>query len=166
MKNGFFHGYDRLVLLVILLQSLGGLIISVVVKYTNSVVKGFATSASIIISCLLSNYIIGDFQLSKVFCLGASIVSLSAAGYSFLSVRKAVAVVSPQTVRTASIDKGDEKEAAATAVAILSQYSPAVASIESTRTGRFLAREEEEFKLFSSTPVTNTAAAKEIGFNK
>lgn len=87
MKNGFFHGYDPLVLLVIVLHSMGGLIISVVVKYTSSIVKGFATSASIILSCLLSHYVIRDFEMSFKFFVGAATVCLSAMGYSYISVR-------------------------------------------------------------------------------
>ena len=87
LKNGFFHGYDPLVLLVIILHSMGGLIISVVVKYTSSIVKGFATSASIILSCLLSHYVIRDFQMSLNFFIGAATVCLSAMGYSYISMR-------------------------------------------------------------------------------
>ena len=66
---------------------MGGLIISVVVKYTSSIVKGFATSASIILSCLLSHYVIRDFEMSFKFFVGAATVCLSAMGYSYISVR-------------------------------------------------------------------------------
>ena len=66
---------------------MGGLIISVVVKYTSSIVKGFATSASIILSCLLSHYVIRDFQMSMNFFIGAATVCLSAMGYSYISMR-------------------------------------------------------------------------------
>lgn len=85
---GFFHGYDPLVLGVIFLQAIGGLIISVVVKYTDSIVKGFATSASIIVACFLSNWLIKDFTMTKQFYIGATIVGLSAMFYSFSSIIK------------------------------------------------------------------------------
>ena len=115
MKNGFFHGYDPLVLLVIILHSMGGLIISVVVKYTSSIVKGFATSASIILSCLLSHYIIRDFQMSMNFFIGAATVCLSAMGYSYISMRSpsvpAAAAEPPTTlVKPSSTSKQQQQQ--------------------------------------------------------
>ena len=55
--NGFFHGYSFLVLFVIIQQALGGIIVSLVVKYADNILKGFSTSLSIIISCVVSVFL-------------------------------------------------------------------------------------------------------------
>lgn len=70
---GFFHGYDFYVIYLILLQAVGGLLVAMVVKYADNILKGFATSLSIIISCVASMYIF-DFQMTYQFALGASLV--------------------------------------------------------------------------------------------
>ena len=72
-ENGFFHGYDWVVWTVVVLTSLGGLMVAVVVKYADNILKGFATSAAIVLSCLVSVYFF-DFVLSFQFVLGASMV--------------------------------------------------------------------------------------------
>ena len=73
---GFFYGYDLLVWVVICLQSLGGLLVAVVVKYADNILKGFATSAAIIVSCCAS-MIFFSFQLSLQFIVGAGLVMTS-----------------------------------------------------------------------------------------
>lgn len=82
---GFFYGYDYLVWSVICLQSFGGLLVAIVVKYADNILKGFATSASIILSCIASIYLF-DFQLSIPFSLGATLVIISVYMYSKYTV--------------------------------------------------------------------------------
>nr|XP_027205276.1 UDP-N-acetylglucosamine transporter-like [Dermatophagoides pteronyssinus] len=72
-KNGFFHGYTILTLTVIFLNAQGGLLVAVVVKYADNILKGFATSISIIISCVASIYLF-NFVLTLQFFIGASLV--------------------------------------------------------------------------------------------
>ncbi|XP_052780271.1 UDP-N-acetylglucosamine transporter-like [Mya arenaria] len=74
--NGFFHGYDAWVWLVIILQSLGGLLVAIVVKYADNILKGFAASMAIVVSCIVSVFFF-DFKLSFQFTFGASLVMLS-----------------------------------------------------------------------------------------
>lgn len=74
--QGFFHGYDSMVWLVIILQSLGGLLVAVVVKYADNILKGFAASSAIVVSCVVSVFFF-DFNLSLQFVAGASLVMLS-----------------------------------------------------------------------------------------
>lgn len=71
--KGFFHGYDGFVVYLIILQAGGGLLVAMVVKYADNILKGFATSLSIIISCVASIYLF-DFQLTIQFAAGASLV--------------------------------------------------------------------------------------------
>ncbi|KAJ2738807.1 hypothetical protein GGI20_006217, partial [Coemansia sp. BCRC 34301] len=51
----------------------GGLLVAVVVKYADNILKGFATSISIVLSCLVSVWLF-DFHITKAFCLGTALV--------------------------------------------------------------------------------------------
>ncbi|XP_067952169.1 UDP-N-acetylglucosamine transporter-like [Watersipora subatra] len=75
-EHGFFYGYDWAVWIAILLQSLGGLLVAVVVKYADNILKGFATSAAIVLSCIISMYFF-DFHLTLQFAIGALLVITS-----------------------------------------------------------------------------------------
>ncbi|PWA00483.1 hypothetical protein BB558_003476 [Smittium angustum] len=75
-NNGFLYGYTGWTVGAIMCQSVGGLIVAVVVKYADNILKGFATSISIILSCVLS-YFIFDFQFSFMFAIGTSFVIYS-----------------------------------------------------------------------------------------
>ena len=94
-ENGFFYGYDAWVWTVILLQSCGGLIVAVVVKYADNILKGFATSISIIASCIGSIFIFG-FQISLAFCIGGSLVILATYLYSKFVPPKPTPVAAPK----------------------------------------------------------------------
>ncbi|KAH9415301.1 hypothetical protein DERP_006395 [Dermatophagoides pteronyssinus] len=58
---------------MIFLNAQGGLLVAVVVKYADNILKGFATSISIIISCVASIYLF-NFVLTLQFFIGASLV--------------------------------------------------------------------------------------------
>ncbi|XP_064633603.1 UDP-galactose translocator-like isoform X2 [Lineus longissimus] len=79
--RGYFFGYTPTVWFVICLQSFGGLMVAMVVKYADNILKGFATSAAIVISCVASIYFF-DFQLSVQFMFGAGGVMVSIYLYS------------------------------------------------------------------------------------
>jgi UDP-sugar transporter A1/2/3 len=79
--KGFFVGYNPIVLLVITIQAVGGLIVAVVVKYADNVLKTFAASFSIVLSCIISA-IIFDFRPNLLFIIGATLVILSTVLYS------------------------------------------------------------------------------------
>lgn len=81
-NKGFFHGYDYFVWYLILLQAGGGLIVAIVVKYADNILKGFATSLAIVISCIASIYIF-NFNLTFQFTIGAALVILSIFTYSY-----------------------------------------------------------------------------------
>ncbi len=72
-EKGFFYGYNLLVCIVIFLQACGGLVVAVVVKYADNILKGFAASFSIITACIIS-YIFLDFQPTLLFVCGAVLV--------------------------------------------------------------------------------------------
>ncbi|CAF1112791.1 unnamed protein product, partial [Didymodactylos carnosus] len=74
LEKGFFHGYTTIVWIVVFLQGAGGLIIAAVIKYADNIVKGFATSLSIILSSVVSYFLLHDFQPSLFFYLGTTLV--------------------------------------------------------------------------------------------
>lgn len=76
MEGGLLQGYNWLTWVVVANQALGGLLVAIVVKYADNILKGFATSLSIIVSGVISIYLF-DFQPSGVFIVGAFIVMSS-----------------------------------------------------------------------------------------
>uniref|UniRef100_A0A8C5N1I2 Solute carrier family 35 member A2 n=1 Tax=Leptobrachium leishanense TaxID=445787 RepID=A0A8C5N1I2_9ANUR len=72
-EHGFFHGYTPLVWCVIFNQAFGGLLVAVVVKYADNILKGFATSLSIVVSTAASVHLFG-FHVDIPFALGAALV--------------------------------------------------------------------------------------------
>lgn len=82
MDNGFFFGYNYFIIYLVLLQALGGLLVAVVVKYADNILKGFATSLAIILSCILSIHLFG-FIINFEFVAGASLVIASVFLYSY-----------------------------------------------------------------------------------
>jgi len=80
-SKGFYFGYSPLVWTVVSVQAVGGLIVAVVVKYADNVLKVFATSFSIIISCIISALFF-DFRPSLSFCFGTFLVVSATVMYS------------------------------------------------------------------------------------
>lgn len=72
-EKGMFFGYSNLVWFVIFMQAFGGLLVAVVVKYADNILKGFATSFAIIVSCIVSIYLF-NFILSVQFVFGTVLV--------------------------------------------------------------------------------------------
>lgn len=82
MDRGMLQGYSTLTWTVVLLQAFGGLIVAAVVKHADNVLKGFATSVSIILSTLLSFILFENFNPATNFYYGATIVIVSTIMYS------------------------------------------------------------------------------------
>lgn len=72
--KGFFFGYSALTWFVVLLQAQGGLLVAVVVKYADNILKGFATSLAIIFSAVASVFLFTDFTITLQFIIGAGLV--------------------------------------------------------------------------------------------
>jgi UDP-sugar transporter A1/2/3 len=70
---GFFQGYNGVVWTVVAVQAVGGLVVAVVVKYADNVLKVFATSFSIVVSCVISALFF-DFRPNLEFVAGAGLV--------------------------------------------------------------------------------------------
>ncbi|XP_070562848.1 UDP-N-acetylglucosamine transporter-like [Ptychodera flava] len=80
--NGFLQGYNNMTWVVISLQAFGGLVIAAVIKYADNILKGFATSLSIILSTVVSYYWLNDFVPTIYFFIGASFVIAATFLYS------------------------------------------------------------------------------------
>jgi UDP-sugar transporter A1/2/3 len=80
-EHGMLGGFSSMVWTVVVVQAAGGLIVAVVVKYADNVLKVFATSFSIIISCIISA-IWFDFHATYLFILGAGCVVFATGMYS------------------------------------------------------------------------------------
>lgn len=72
-ERGFLFGYTGAVWCVILNQAFGGLLVAVVVKYADNILKGFATSFSILVSTVTSVYLFG-FHVDLLFTAGTGLV--------------------------------------------------------------------------------------------
>ena len=81
-SKGAFHGFNALVWTMIATGSLGGLLVSLVMKYADNILKTFTTSISIILTVILSTIFL-DFEISHLFILGTVVVCLSIYLYSF-----------------------------------------------------------------------------------
>ena len=65
VEYGLWHGFDRSAVIAVVSSALGGLIVSAVLKYADSVLKGYATSASVILTGLLSAIAAGALRAQQ-----------------------------------------------------------------------------------------------------
>ncbi|XP_032827485.1 UDP-galactose translocator isoform X1 [Petromyzon marinus] len=72
-RLGFLHAYSPAVWAVVLNQAFGGLLVAVVVKYADNILKGFATSLSILVSTAAAVFLF-DFHVDWLFATGAAMV--------------------------------------------------------------------------------------------
>ena len=82
MNRGIFYGFSQVTVVVILLSSAGGLLVSIVVRYMDNIVKGFATSIAIVLTAIVSYYIFEDLDLNLYFICGTANVLISVANYN------------------------------------------------------------------------------------
>ncbi|KAK7082777.1 hypothetical protein SK128_016491 [Halocaridina rubra] len=73
MEKGFFFGYDGYVTYLVVLNATGGLLVAMVVKYADNILKGFATSLAIVLSTIASVFMFG-FVITFQFAIGTALV--------------------------------------------------------------------------------------------
>ena len=71
--SSYFAGYDAVVWAAVMVQALGGILVALVLKYADNILKGFATSAAILMSGVVSHYLF-DFVPSTIFVVGGTVV--------------------------------------------------------------------------------------------
>ena len=75
-ERGLWYGFDGAAAVAVLNSALGGLVVSAVLRYADSVLKGYATAASVIFTGILSWAFFGS-HLGAYFGLSVIIVSVS-----------------------------------------------------------------------------------------
>lgn len=83
-EGGFFQGYTALIWFLVFIQAFGGIMVAVVIKYSDNIIKGFASAISIIVSSICSYLILKDLELNEYFVVGAILVILSILIYAGL----------------------------------------------------------------------------------
>lgn len=81
-KDGFLQGYTPLIWGVVAWQALGGLIVAAVMKYADNMLKCFGCALAIILTCLLSAYVLMEFKPDRSFISGTFLVLLATAIYN------------------------------------------------------------------------------------
>ncbi|TRY72831.1 hypothetical protein DNTS_009526 [Danionella cerebrum] len=109
VEKGILFGYTPLVWGVIFNQAFGGLLVAVVVKYADNILKGFATSFSIIVSTITSVYLFG-FHVDLVFTLGAGLVIGAVYMYSLPKPNTGAASSSPSSASSSNHSKAGDSE--------------------------------------------------------
>ncbi|KAJ8015977.1 hypothetical protein DPEC_G00002300 [Dallia pectoralis] len=108
-EKGFLFGYTPMVWGVIFNQAFGGLLVAVVVKYADNILKGFATSFSIIVSTVVSVYLFG-FHVDLIFTLGAGLVIGAVYMYSLpKAAAPSSTPIHPSSSHNLSDDAGDSE---------------------------------------------------------
>ncbi|KAH3766184.1 UDP-galactose transporter [Pelomyxa schiedti] len=69
-EKGLFGGFSATAFLIVLTQAVGGILVAMVMKYADNIVKGFAVSVAIVATSILSSVLFGA-SIDLVFCVGA-----------------------------------------------------------------------------------------------
>jgi UDP-sugar transporter A1/2/3 len=78
LEHGFFHGYNGLVWSVVLVASLGGIMVSLVIRHTSNLAKTYAVSFAIL-AVTFTQWLIDPTtaQITLSWCLAAMVVIIS-----------------------------------------------------------------------------------------
>ena len=82
LPANFFHGYSVWAFLAVALLAMGGLIIAMVLKYADNILKAFGNSASILVSSWISVYLFG-FKITTNFLIGCALFMIAIFMYSY-----------------------------------------------------------------------------------
>eukprot|EP01059_Diplonema_ambulator_P000802 TRINITY_DN1064_c0_g1_i11.p2 TRINITY_DN1064_c0_g1~~TRINITY_DN1064_c0_g1_i11.p2 ORF type:complete len:378 (+),score=116.78 TRINITY_DN1064_c0_g1_i11:1338-2471(+) len=81
MEKGFFDGYTQVVWCVVVLQACSGIVVALVIKIADNIVKNFSVAMSLLLSTVVSMVFQG-FEPSPYFVVGAMLVLASVQLYS------------------------------------------------------------------------------------
>lgn len=99
-KNGFFDGYNWVVILSIFVQTFGAILAPFCIFYADNISKNFAVSISMVLSSLAS-FLFFDFSATGNFLFGTSVVLLATYLYSVQEYQGQ----RPPTIRIHSYEK-------------------------------------------------------------
>ncbi|KAJ2779495.1 UDP-galactose transporter Gms1 [Coemansia javaensis] len=123
-RHGFFYGYTPWTVATIACQAGGGMIVAVVVKYADNILKGFATSISIVLSCLASVWLF-DFRITPAFLLGTVLVLYASYAYGKQEAAQHGPAPALPTATSAAADRTDgDKDSDAQTLAVAVDQLP------------------------------------------
>ncbi|KAF8354597.1 hypothetical protein PRIPAC_96220, partial [Pristionchus pacificus] len=85
----FAKVFDWKVWVTVLLQAFGGIVVAVVIKFADNILKAFASSLAIVLNCVLGVFFF-KFSPSILFVLGALLVIGAVIGYSLFPYKKQI----------------------------------------------------------------------------
>ena len=98
----YWRGYNGLTVMLVFVHALGGLLVAVVVKYADNILKGFATGVAIIVSGLYG-WLFWEYHPTGLFVGGCVLVTLSTMLYHYKDQGNA-------TSRLLQAARSDDKE--------------------------------------------------------
>mmetsp|Transcript_24684 Transcript_24684/g.53246 ORF Transcript_24684/g.53246 Transcript_24684/m.53246 type:complete len:382 (-) Transcript_24684:41-1186(-) len=109
-EYGLFHGFDMIVVLIVIAQGMTGFVVSMMIKYASAVLKGFAISVSAVFATLLSVPLFGA-SISPSFAVAASMVVIAAKMYSHYDVKPDVKTErkTSESTNEGAIEEKDEE---------------------------------------------------------
>jgi UDP-sugar transporter A1/2/3 len=81
LEKGFFWNYDTSAFLTSVNSAVGGLIVAASLKFANSVLKGYASACSIILTGIVSNILFGT-ELGAMYIMGVVNVCIAVLLYN------------------------------------------------------------------------------------
>ncbi|KAJ9660797.1 UDP-galactose transporter Gms1 [Neophaeococcomyces mojaviensis] len=111
-ENGFFYGYTPIVWAVVLLQAWIGIVVALVIAFADNILKGFATSLSVLLSTIVSVFLF-DFVVTRNFIYGTILVLISTHMYGLpddFFNKKSVAEPETELLSEKESDYLDESE--------------------------------------------------------
>ncbi|KAL9634412.1 MAG: hypothetical protein Q9204_003014, partial [Flavoplaca sp. TL-2023a] len=111
-RDGFFAGYNWAVWSTLILQALGGMVVSLCVKHADNISKSFAMSISILIS-LCASVIFFEFKVTTNFVMGTVIVSCATVLYSRGEAKSRPAPIQIHDYEKITIDPRSAKDRSA-----------------------------------------------------
>ena len=79
--DGLLHGFSPVTALVVAAGAAGGLLVAMTIKYTDVIIKGFASAISLILICFGGAVFLGDY-LDMVFLVGATVTIIATSNYN------------------------------------------------------------------------------------
>eukprot|EP00484_Ammonia_sp_Unknown_P021984 CAMPEP_0197033522 /NCGR_PEP_ID=MMETSP1384-20130603/11906_1 /TAXON_ID=29189 /ORGANISM="Ammonia sp." /LENGTH=376 /DNA_ID=CAMNT_0042463337 /DNA_START=35 /DNA_END=1165 /DNA_ORIENTATION=- len=79
--NGPFAGISSVTVLLIAIWTCGGLLVAMTIKYTDVIIKGFASAISMIVICFAGYLLLGDY-LDILYLIGATVTILATFNYN------------------------------------------------------------------------------------
>lgn len=111
--GAFLKSFDRLALLAVTFSASDGLVIALVMKYADAILKGFATSVAICITAVVS-VVMGDQPASQQLALGCGIVGSAVMMYAWspsniAQIQRTLSRVGPLTSPTKILGRDEQR---------------------------------------------------------